>query len=537
MDIIPARVLGLSADAKRGLEDLFFFANHFYGLQLEEQPHRLMTDVIMATEHDEDKPYSMLVVPRGCYKTSVARAAVVWKYLRRLYLDGNPHHRIVIASSTLALARSIMAGVGGIVQAGGFHGRIDSQYEPLWKNRDRKQSGSSRPDGIVFAPRIDAGELATIVEPNLFIASERRISTGFHADEALIDDLNNHENVKTDDRRAKTHTYWHLLFPILGTKDANGHPVKIMMLCTPWHDDDVRGMIQREEEEAKQADPEYSSPWAIIQHGSYNEDGSPFFPSKYPLEALTLLRQKMTTEHFSANFLCDPVGSNYFIHEDWIHWKSPKDVPADFRHIRICVDPNQHKEAKALGCYAAIIVAGYDQYWHTWILEALGSRKWNSQEFLTQLFELQERYPNATIYIEDSHMAHFQHAVTLEEGLRSEKAGYPVRLRINWVPVDVKTQKYERWEKMEPRFRNHAMYFLDTIRPDIKVEIKDELVRGKKARFQDFLDALAMTEQGYRPKPTDSNVAVFRGHIGRDSSARVIQSHIGGILSRLERKN
>jgi hypothetical protein len=526
----------LSDEAKRGLDDLFFFSNFFYGLTLEEQPHREMCDIIQNAETDYATPYAMLVVPRGCYKTSIVRSALVWKYLRRVYLDNNPYNRIVIGSSTLALTRAILDGVKEIVRAGGYNQRIDTHYQKLWMNRDKGNTGSIREDGIVFAPRIRAGEIAAMVEPNLFIASMRRISTGFHADEAVIDDLNNKENVATDFQRKKSQDYWKLLFPIIGTKDQRGNPAKIIMLCTPWHDDDVRGMIQRSEREMMDESGKYVTPWRILQKSIYNENGSSYFPSKYSLEELENLRRRMGSEEFAANFLCDPVGDSLFVHEDQIRFKSREhEFPKDLRGIRICVDPNQHKDAKELGCYAAIVVAGYDRFWKTYILDAFGSREWNSAQFIDALFDVQERYPSGQIMIEDSHMSHFQHAVTLEEARRSEKAGHPVRLRLNWVPVDTKLSKYERWQKIQPRFRNGDIFFADEIAPTFKTEIKDELIRGRKARFKDFLDALAMTETGFRPRidRTGQMVAFQRERETANPTAGAMRSFI----AELERAN
>ena len=45
---------------------------------------------------------------------------------------------------------------------------------------------------------------------------------------ALLDDLNNADNVKTDQRRKSTHTYFRLIYPILdpdgGAKAVAGYP-------------------------------------------------------------------------------------------------------------------------------------------------------------------------------------------------------------------------------------------------------------------------------------------------------------------------
>jgi len=481
----------VSREADEGLADFYMFASWFVGLDLEECPHRLMTDVIQTGETDPAHPYTLVVVPRGTYKTSIARAAIVWKLVRQIHLFDNPYHRIVISSATLQLGKAMLQGVEGILRYGGKNQRLDEHYGRMWQNRGLT-GGSKVSDGIVLAQRIQKGEIATISEPNLFIGSLRRISTGFHADEAVIDDINNKDNVRTDHQRKLTHTYWQLLFPILGTTDRAGNPTKVLMNCTPWHDDDVRGMVMREERSREIENTEYVSPWNTIHCGAINEDGTAFFPTKYSLERLGVLRANMGTVEFSANYLCDPVGDSGFVHEDQIKFKDRETFPV-LQHGRICVDPNQHTDAKELGCYAAIIVAAYDRFGKMYVLDARGSREWNPIQFLDALFTVQDEFPYP-IFIEDSHMGHFEHAVMMEEANRGKK------LRVNYVPVDVKTTKYQRWQRLQPRFIQGSVCFSDHIAPTLKTEIKDELIRGQASRFKDFLDALAMAETGYRPR-------------------------------------
>ncbi len=479
----------LTDEGKAGLEDLFHFGRFFFNLDLEEQPHRKMCDTLMEAELNPSKPYSMLIVPRGCFKSSLMSAAVVWRYLRRSHLQDNPYHRTIIASATLSLGEALLQGIEGVVRYGGWNGRLDEAYGSLWKHRDKGSAGSSLKGGINFTPKL-VGGASPVKEPNVFIGSLRRISTGFHADDAIMDDINNDENIKTDHQRKKTHDYYRLVFPII----EHG----IFMAATPWHDDDVRGMIIREEAARQRENAEYVSPWTIMQQGIFMEDGSSFFPKRYPLEKIEALRNNMGARHFSANYLCDPVGGSGFVDEEQIKFKDKDSFPS-LRHCRICVDPNQHNDAKVLGCYAAIVVAGYDTFGKMYVMDARGSREWNTDQFISALFDIQEEYPYP-IFMEDSHMTHFQAAVAMEEAKRSEAAKGLVRLRISYVPVDYKSSKYERWQRLQPRFNNNSIIFSDSIAPSIKVEIKDELVRGEVARFKDFLDALSMCETGYRPR-------------------------------------
>ena len=113
-------------------------------------------------------------------------------------------------------------------------------------------------------------------------------------------------------------------------------------------------------------------------------------------------------------------------------------------------------------------------------------------------FQLNEDYQDIPILVEDSHMTHFRHALQLEEENRS-RGGERKHLRVQWIPVGSES-KYQKWEKLQPRFRSRRIFFADEIDSKIKTEIKEELVRGQAARFKDFLDALAMMENGISPR-------------------------------------
>ena len=492
-EVLPRK---FSDEGERGLWDLFFFAVHFCGLDLEEDVHREVTDAIEAVELGRARA-SLIVIPRGHFKTTIASAAVVWKLYRRVLIDGDIFHRIMISSATLALGEQILKRVEGMLMSGGKNQRLIHEYPKLWADRKWGSPGSRQPDGLYVAQRLGKSDPGR-PEPSVWVGSLRRISTGFHADEVYLDDLNNRENVQTPFQRAKVQEYFDLIDPILVRPAHGGNPKKTYT-CTPWHDDDVRGRIERAEAKRREENPHAPHEWEVVRFSAFREDGSPRFPSRFPLSELKRMRREMSTQLFSANYLCDPVGDAVFVKEEWIRFKDPASFPP-LSHVRISVDPNQHREAKVAGCYAAIVVEGFDKFGSLYVMDADGSRTWSSEQFIARLFEFREKYPDAKLLIEDAHMAHFEHAIRLEESRRSEAAGHPVKLRIIWVPVPRNVSKYERYEKLEPRFRARAAFLSDAISPEIKREIVDELVRGEKAKYQDFLDAMAQGDSGFRPK-------------------------------------
>jgi hypothetical protein len=485
----------LSDKAKNALANFYDFGVEYWKLDLEEKPHREMCNIVQAIEDDPDTPYGMSIVPRGCYKTSIGRAAAVWMQLRQIFLFDNVYHRIMLTSAVLAHSESGLRLIEGQLRT---NQDLIKDFGKLFIEHNGKGAPSSRhPDGLMLAPRIQRGEIAAIAEPSFWVGSIRRVSTGFHADGAVVDDLNNKENTATDFQREKTKTYWELIFPIIGRTDRQGRPCKILMNATPWHDDDVRGSILRKEREREASDSTYKSKWTVLHKPAVDDAGVLFWPTKLGEKELEELRDNMSVGEYSANYLCDPVGKKGFVSEDEIIFKSREEFP-ELKQMRLCVDPSQHTKAKALGCYCAMVVAGYDKFSNLYFVDASGSREWDSAEMIAELFRYEEVHPNIPILVEDKHMAHFDHAIHLEEQIRSA-TGVRKTLRIQYVPAESET-KYEKWMKLQPRFRSHRVIIASEIAPKIKGEIKEELLRGTVSRFKDFLDAMAIALYGVRPK-------------------------------------
>ena len=481
----------LSPEADAALHDLYGFLVNYWGLQLHELPHREMCAVIQKAEEEDAKPYTMLVVPRGSYKTSIVRGSLVWKQLRQIYLFGNLYHRIVLASATLALGETSLRVIERQLR---YNKKLAADFGKLFINERKKDMSSKDPEGLILAPRLQAGELAAVAEPSFWVASIRRISTGFHADEAFVDDLNNRENVATDTQRKKTQEYFDLLKPIVEPKDRGGKRTRLVMTCTPWHDGDVRGTILRQEKERLIADPSYDSPWNVIHHSAYNEDGTAYFPEKLSLEVLEEYRENMAVNLFSSNYLCDPVGAQGFVDESQILFKS-RDTFPPLRWMRCPVDPSQHKQGKVLGCYTALGIIGYDRFANTYVLDLRGSREWTSGDLIDELFQIHDEYPDVPLMIEEVHMAHLDHAIKLEEARRSED-GERHHLRIQWIPTGSES-KYQKWEKLQPRFRSGRIIFAEEIDPKIKAEVKEELVRGEAAGSRTFWTFWRLVRSGF----------------------------------------
>ena len=497
----------LSDRARAALDDLYLFLSKdgYWGLDLEEQPHREMISCIEASEKDDGVPSCMLIVPRGTYKSSIAVGAMVWKQLRQIFLFDNPYHSIMFASETLSLGRRALNVIEGQLTMGGFCGRLEEDFGSLWVKGNRNQRGSRLSfvrdggDGINLRPRIEAGERAEIPQPSFWITSEKRPNTGWHCHEAYYDDLMGEQSVRTADQREKKITFFRLMWPLLDPVDLAGRPARTTINGTRWHDDDVPGFVLRMIEDKAKENPDYKSKWRILQRGAYTEvgaiEGLLYFPSKQTEEFLREQEDLLGPYLYSCNYLNDPVGIRGMItDEEQIRFVPRTSFPQQLRDLRCPVDPNQHKKGMEAGCWSAGLVVGFDRYANLYVLDGFGSREWGPVEFIEELFEFDKLYPTIPFLIEDEHMTYLDHSLKLEQGTRGH------RLHIRWIPTTRNEAKEDRWKSLIPRFRHGQIFFAEEIDPAIKREIRSELVRGSASRYTDFLDALAIAQNTVRPR-------------------------------------
>ena len=497
----------LSDRARAALDDLYLFLSKdgYWGLDLEEQPHREMISCIEASEKDDGVPSCMLIVPRGTYKSSIAVGAMVWKQLRQIFLFDNPYHSIMFASETLSLGRRALNVIEGQLTMGGFCGRLEEDFGSLWVKGNRNQRGSRLSfvrdggDGINLRPRIEAGERAEIPQPSFWITSEKRPNTGWHCHEAYYDDLMGEQSVRTADQREKKITFFRLMWPLLDPVDLAGRPARTTINGTRWHDDDVPGFVLRMIEDKAKENPDYKSKWRILQRGAYTEvgaiEGLLYFPSKQTEEFLREQEDLLGPYLYSCNYLNDPVGIRGMItDEEQIRFVPRTSFPQQLRDLRCPVDPNQHKKGMEAGCWSAGLVVGFDRYANLYVLDGFGSREWGPVEFIEELFEFDKLYPTIPFLIEDEHMTYLDHSLKLEQGTRGH------RLHIRWIPTTRNEAKEDRWKSLIPRFKHGQIFFAEEIDPAIKREIRSELVRGSASRYTDFLDALAIAQNTVRPR-------------------------------------
>ena len=242
-----------------------------------------MCDEMQKTLTMRDTPFLMLDVPRGCYKTSIVdgrgRLAVPPAGL----LPRQPLPPLVYASNTLALGESFLTLIENILRSGGRE-RTDQQRTTA-RSGSRRTAATESPrrqnDGLFLKPRMDRGEIAVRQRAELLHrAPSGRSPSASTPTEPSSTTSTTRRTSRTAEQLKKTHEFYRQVYPIINTTDRIGEPAHIWMNCTPWHDNDVRGMIMREEEETKLEDPEYISPWRDRQGDGPHGGREPLLPDE-----------------------------------------------------------------------------------------------------------------------------------------------------------------------------------------------------------------------------------------------------------------
>lgn len=233
----------------------------------------------------------------------------------------------------------------------------------------------------------------------------------------------------------------------------------------------------------------------------YIEDGSPWWPERFPPEALQRLRRKLGSFKFSCQYLNEPKDpdtnsfdvrwlkffelSGYkcrFDGSDSVDWRG--------MHRTLRLDPAISDDDQA--CDSAIVVDGVDKFNRKFLLHT-----WNGHvqpnEMLEKVFELADTWTVDAIGVES---VAFQKILKFlfEQHMQKLGVDYPiVELR-----PDTKKSKKARIRGIQPVFERGEVYVQKT--QDAFIQQYEEFPTG---RLIDVLDAFAYGPQMWELPETD----------------------------------
>lgn len=321
------------------LSSLYFFNRYILGFNsgnpayivgMEEEPHREMCDFAQdwdgtLSPHSTGKKRKMIVVPRGCLKTS---CITVGDSLYELAKD--PNLTIVLDSVLRALSIGFLSQIRDICEGNEKFKLIFGEWESSRNWTGSHLNIKNKPSGVDK-------------DYSIATAGVDSIKVSYHPKLTILDDLVDRETVRTPEALAKTIRHYLDLSPMIGEQG------RVIYVGTRWDQDDLISYILENE----------SDDWDILIKSAIKEDGTAYYPQMLPLTRITKELDK--DPYFnSCQLLNDPVNpSTTTFNTDDIEWYEDESELPDNLVNYLTVDPAGHEGS--VGDNTAIIIAGVDR--------------------------------------------------------------------------------------------------------------------------------------------------------------------------------
>jgi hypothetical protein len=257
-------------------------------------------------------------------------------------------------------------------------------------------------------------EDAITVERRTFSKDPSIYCLGFHGnilgariDRAVVDDLLDYENTKTDSGRKDASSWFKRTFLTRLSVDA-----RLAFLTNAWHEEDLAHELENEG-------------WRILRYPVLDSAGRSTWPSQWPLARIAEVRRRLGELEFARMFLCKPrdPGAEVFGMESitkalqrgvgygLLKHLDPDDLPAG-AFVVTGVDLGASKKMTG-GVTAFETVLFYP----TGTRQLVGARsgRWSGRAILRNLSEVGDAY-GGVIVVEDNGVQRYIREIAEEEG-------------------------------------------------------------------------------------------------------------------------
>ena len=287
---------------KAAYDDLIAFCQLIDPSYLVGKHHRILADILMASERGEKDRAAVNIPPRH------GKTQLGTKYFAAWYLGRNPTHQVMMVSHTTDLAvdfgREIRNILSSKVYQGVFPGvqlAVDSKSAGRWNTSQ---------GGVFFACGVGSS------------------IAGRGADLLLVDDPHSEQDVLNGNFAIFERAYQWFAF---GARTRLMPGGRIVVIHTRWHMDDLVGRLVRDMAQNEKADQyEVVEFPAIIE--LKKDDGSviekPLWPEFFDLEALHRTKASMPTFQWNAQYQQNPTGEeSAIVKREWWQTWLPEDPP------------------------------------------------------------------------------------------------------------------------------------------------------------------------------------------------------------------
>lgn len=438
-------------------------------MPLAEKPHREIIEFV-SSQYSANK---LLLVPRGCWKTSIASIAYpLWMVLRANFLFDNPTYRVMIDSATVRLSKLVINTIRNYVKN---LPTLTALFGPLY---DRK--GDSM-DGLSLAFRVNAA--TGIKEPNFLASGVGAEKTGLHFELIVMDDVVTKENIYTVNGREKVWDHYRMMQGIIESTKNDGQETLLLLVGTRYHDDDLYGRIIKDDRKAVEegSEPLFSP---MIRKAVDTETGELYYPDKLDHAALEQKKRQMKSL-FWAQYMNDPNQETAPFKKEWLRWKSWAEFPKLDR-VRLTVDPAFKEDETDHGDYSCLVVAGWDRWHQLWVLDVAMADNMTPGDFLEEFTRMIVKWPVESAIIEAEHQESMR--ILLQREMLTKGLNVPIR----WEKVPRSYGKLTRWLELQPYAERGGVRIAKEIPSVIQIEICDQWERAPVATHDDFMDALSL---------------------------------------------
>lgn len=450
------------------LGDFWTFMKVALEMPLSEKPHQEMGEYIS----EELQMNKMMLVPRDCWKTSVASTAYpLWMVLRAWFLDKNAFYRCLLDAETRNLSQYVLTNIVSYV-------RYSESFKKIFG--DLYVKGGDQRNALSLSFRVHAG--GGIKEPNFLASGLKASKTGLHFELIVMDDLVTKENVTTLAQRERVWTHYRMMQGIIESSKTEGQQTQMIVTGTRYADDDLYGRILKQD---KIAIANGVAPvFAPMIRGAIDDDGELFFPEKLPYDELARRKQIMGSLFF-AQMMNDPNSEGAPFKPEQLRVKPRSEFP-DLRFIRLTIDPAIKQEQVAHGDYTCMIVGGWDRWNTPYMIDVVLRRDMTVGTFIDEVLRLALIWQVDQVIIEDNEDPALR--VLLRRAQMEQGVAFPILFK-----KPSRTEgKMTRWRRIQPYAERGGVVIAEEIHPSTMVEIRDQWERAPFATYDDFMDALQL---------------------------------------------
>jgi len=438
---------------------------------------------------DQGKPIKMTfdAWPRGGFKTTLATATRSMQMVLRC-----PEETILIEHGTDDGAVKI----GGEIRSH-FESNILLQWlfpDIIWQENDSIPVGAKWTQNELTLKRKGRWKEATFT-----FASYETETTGGHFTKIFFDDLVCEGNVGTIESMDAVHEHWNKSFFKWDRRDKEtmrrfAYPwlkpdfevvFGVANVFTRW---DIRDSNSRVIDATNPEHENYKDQISVHIEKAIHDDGTSFFPSRFPLAELEAMRLRMGDAMFSAQMQQNPYppGTQVFNPKNLQRWT--ENTLPKFLWYYTAVDPNgvpQDGSQHGLGDCGVVMTIGVSPLGNIYIMRIDRKRFSPSEQIKALINHVTLFHPRQIVIESTAYQATFAH--WLKETTRNIDIHLPVVQRPRGGPES----KLRRIMSIDPHWSSKRIV-INPSEPNVK-EFVAEASRwtGKKADQDDMLDALA----------------------------------------------